>query len=98
MLNFRIEESVMPQSNFEEIELTIEQAVDELIEIYDRNPPTADMTDDDIRKVKAIGQTLYDSGGMSDMHGAYTEFRMRGYSHRARNLEIRWNGIGRWQG
>lgn len=75
----------------------INDAVNALVRIYEKHPEGLYPDAPDRVKVREIGQSLYDAGGMSYMLSAHQEFARRNPRH-ARNLEMVWNGIGDWMG
>ena len=78
-------------------ENNLDQVVDILIEIYSGYPEgiySGTPAEDNVRK---IGQAIYETGGMDLMLAVHQRFAARSYQH-ARNLEMKWNGIGEWLG
>lgn len=68
-----------------------------LINIYDHNPNGIYPHTSAEKEVKAIGQMIYNAGGMELMLAVHKRF-MAKYHNLARNLEMIWDGIGEWRG
>jgi transcription elongation factor Elf1 len=77
--------------------ISVNDAVNALVRIYENHPEGLYPDAPDRIKVREIGQSLYDAGGISYMLSAHQEFTHRNHRH-ARNLEMVWNGIGEWMG
>ena len=74
----------------------LNDSVDELLRIYE-SKPSGFLTDSpSAEPVRRIGEKLNDAGGFDMMLQAHKMFSMQ--NRNGRNLEMVWDGIGRWQG
>lgn len=78
-------------------ELDVEPVVDILASIYSNYPDGIYSGTSAAERVREIGKEIYETGGMELMLAVHQQFAARNYRH-ARNLEMRWNGIGEWMG
>jgi hypothetical protein len=78
--------------------MNLSEAVDELIRLYDKSPSGKGFSNKfsrPVKPVRAIGQVLYDTGGIELMLQAHAKFKGKRFNS-ARNLEMMWDGIGDW--
>jgi hypothetical protein len=78
-------------------ELDVELVVGILVSIYSNYPDGIYSGTSAAERVREIGKELYETGGMKLMLTVHQQFAAKSYRH-ARNLEMRWNGIGEWMG
>jgi hypothetical protein len=86
-----------PQSQSNSTGLTIDQVVNMLADIYSQHPQGIYSGTPAETQVRAIGKALHEAGGMQLMLHVHQQFRAI-YPHHARNLEMKWGGIGGWMG
>jgi len=80
-----------------EKDISIDQVVDLLVDIYQDCPEGIYSETPQERAVRKIGRVIHEIDGIRLMQVVHAQFSARHFQH-ARNLEMMWSGIGEWRG